>query len=57
MATLLLCCISNVMHGYIMAGNRQGGLADQLDPLAEKAEELLGKAEAIYKDNSRNYIS
>ena len=47
---------SNVMHGYMLAGNQQGGLADKIDPLAEKAENLLGKAEAISKDNSEIFI-
>jgi hypothetical protein len=44
--------------GYVMTGYMEGAAtggtagADKIDPLANKAEELLNKAEAISKDNS-----
>ncbi len=34
----------------------KGGLAATLDPLADKAEELLNKAEAMKKDNSEIFV-
>lgn len=45
--------LGNVMTGY-MEGAATGGSAgaDKIDPLANKAEELLNKAEALSKDNS-----
>ena len=46
--------LGNVMSGY-MQGTVGGGNADKIDPLANKAEELLNKAEALNKDNSDIY--
>ena len=48
--------LGNVMTGY-MEGAATGGTAgaDKIDPLANKAEELLNKAEALSKDNSDIY--
>ena len=34
----------------------EGGKAGQVDPIADKAEQLLDKAEALSKDNSEIYI-
>jgi hypothetical protein len=44
-----------IMHGYTLA---QGVAPDaaKTDPLADKAEQLLAKAEAISKDNSEIFI-
>jgi tetratricopeptide (TPR) repeat protein len=48
--------LGNVMTGY-MEGAATGGTAgaDKIDPLANKAEEMLNKAEALNKDNSDIY--
>ena len=47
--------LANVMHGYMQG---QGGAMNvaKSDPLADKAEELLNKAEALSKDNSEIFI-
>jgi len=41
---------------YFAAGGNPSGLAEVLDPLADKAETVLGKAEALSKDNSEIYV-
>lgn len=50
--------LANVNAGnMIMAGSGgMGGNADKLDPLADKAEGLLNKAEALNQNNSEIYI-
>jgi hypothetical protein len=48
--------LSNVMAGYMQGtvnGNPNGAVTD---PLADKAEEALNKAEALSKDNSEIFI-
>jgi hypothetical protein len=38
------------------AGGMNGGMADKLDPYADKAETFLNKAEALSKDNSEIFV-
>jgi RecA-family ATPase len=44
--------VSNVMQGYMLSSGQSGGFAAKTDPLADKAEQLINKAEAMNKDNS-----
>jgi len=44
----------NVSMAYAMTQG-QMGMAEKTDPIADKAEELLNKAEALSKDNSEIY--
>ncbi|TCZ74786.1 tetratricopeptide repeat protein [Flaviaesturariibacter aridisoli] len=48
--------LAKVSSGYSLTGGKMGGMAAQLDPIADKAEELLNKAEALSKDNSEIYV-
>lgn len=52
--------LSQVMSGYMMpelqGGGMASGLGDKIDPVADKAEALLSKAEAMQKDNSEIYL-
>jgi hypothetical protein len=50
--------LARVNAGYAisMSGGSMGGNADKTDPEANKAEELLDKAEALSKDNSEIFI-
>ena len=45
----------NVSAAYMMSMG-QMGMADKTDPIADKAEGLLSKAEDISKDNSEIYV-
>jgi hypothetical protein len=47
--------LGHVMTGYMQGDGQSSGGADKIDPLANKAEELLNKAEALNKDNSDIY--
>ncbi|HSF45115.1 MAG TPA: hypothetical protein VLA58_03865 [Chitinophagaceae bacterium] len=48
--------LSHVMAGYTMSNGQPGGSnITQLDMLADKAEGLISKAEALEKDNSEIY--
>lgn len=47
--------LGNVMTGYMQGDATGAGGADKIDPLANKAEEMLNKAEALSKDNSDIY--
>lgn len=42
--------------GMFSINGLEGGKAGQVDPIADKAEQLLDKAEALSKDNSEIYI-
>lgn len=44
--------LCNVMSAYTLNGGNITGMAATTDPIANKAEELLNKAEALRKDNS-----
>ncbi len=44
--------LGRVMKGNMMANGQTGGFADKTDPEADKAEQLLAKAEALTKENS-----
>jgi hypothetical protein len=50
--------LSNVNLGfnYAFAAGPMGGNSDKVDPLADKAEALLAKAEALSKDNSEIWV-
>jgi hypothetical protein len=49
--------LSHVMNGYMMmTGGQTTGMADKLDPIAAKAEELLSKAEALNKTHADIYL-
>jgi hypothetical protein len=50
--------LTQVNSGYsmMMANGKLGGLADKIDPVCDKAEQLLTKAEALSKDNSEIFI-
>ena len=47
--------LCNVMNGYMMSSTGGGGNTTQSDQIADKAEVLLNKAEAIEKENSDIY--
>lgn len=49
-------CRVNAGYAISMSGGGMGGNAAQTDPEADKAEELLNKAEALSKDNSEIFI-
>jgi hypothetical protein len=46
----------NLGNTLMAKAGGMGGNATELDPVADKAEELLSKAEALSKDNSEIYI-
>lgn len=48
--------LAQVNSGYTITSGNMGGMAEQLDPVADKAEELINKAEAMSKDNSEIYL-
>lgn len=48
--------LAQVNAGFSVSNGQMGGLADKLDPIASKAEELINKAEALSKDNAEIYI-
>lgn len=49
--------LAQVMHGYMLGNPGAGGTADKTDPVADKAEELLIKAESLAKaENSEIYV-
>ena len=48
--------LSNVMAGYFQGSANQAPNAAVTDPLADKAEEALNKAEALSKDNSEIFV-
>jgi hypothetical protein len=46
-----------VQSGYFLTqGSISGGMTSTLDPIADKAEQLLNKAEALSKDNSEIFL-
>ncbi|WP_276479989.1 hypothetical protein [Paraflavitalea pollutisoli] len=47
--------LGNIMTGLMQSNPSSGGGGEKLDPLANKAEELLNKAEALNKENSDIY--
>ena len=48
---------TQVLSGLMMMdGSMQGGMADKLDPISDKAEAMLNKAEGLTKNNSEIYI-
>lgn len=44
--------LAHVNTGLFLSGGKMGGMAAQLDPVADKAESLIVKAEALSADNS-----
>lgn len=48
--------LAKVNSGLMLSGGKMGGMSAQLDPIADKAEALLNKAEDLSKDNSEIYV-
>ncbi|HUR09753.1 MAG TPA: hypothetical protein VM012_00190 [Flavitalea sp.] len=48
--------LGQVMYGYMQGAPGGTGNAEKTDPLADKAEELIIKAESLSKDNSEIYV-
>lgn len=48
--------LSNVLSGYMSMNGSTGGSPEKLDPLADKAEAMLNKAEELSKDNSEIFV-
>jgi hypothetical protein len=49
--------LAKVNQGYVLSGGKStGGMAATLDPIADKAEILLTKAETLSKDNSEIFL-
>ena len=50
--------LANINHGNMLMTKTggMGGNANELDPVADKAEQLLNKAEVLSKDNAEIYI-
>lgn len=48
--------LSHVNSGYSLTGGQMGGMADKLDPIAEKAQVLIQKAETLSRDNSEIFV-
>lgn len=48
--------LATVNSGYSIPGAMNGGMAAKLDPIADKAEQLLNKADALNPNNSEIYI-
>src|SRR5688572_6249719 len=46
----------NLGYNYVFSAGPMGGNAEKGDPLADKAELLLNKAEALSKDNSEIFV-
>ena len=48
--------LAHVNAGYFSTGGKMGGLTATVDPIADKAEALIAKAEALSKDNSEIFV-
>lgn len=48
--------LAHVNSGYSLTGGQMGGMSATLDPIADKAEILIQKAEALSKDNSEIFV-
>ncbi|HEU4472241.1 MAG TPA: hypothetical protein VFR58_14210, partial [Flavisolibacter sp.] len=48
--------LTQINSGYFLMGGQMGGMTEKIDPVADKAEQLIDKAEALSKDNSEIYI-
>jgi hypothetical protein len=48
--------LAHVNSGYYLTGGQMGGMATTLDPIADKAEQLIAKAEELSKDNSEIFV-
>jgi hypothetical protein len=48
--------LAKVNAGMTQMNGLRGGMAAKLDPMADKAEDLLNKAEALSKDNSEIWV-
>jgi hypothetical protein len=47
---------AQITSAYYLGNGQMGGMADTYDPIADKAEALLNKAEALNKDNSEIFV-
>lgn len=48
--------LANVNMGYGLSGGQMGAGAAKIDPLADKAEALINKADELSKNNSEIYV-
>jgi hypothetical protein len=48
--------LAQVNVGYTMSMGKSGGMTAQLDPIADKSEQLINKADELNKDNSEVYV-
>ena len=48
--------LANVNMGMTMMNGQMGGDASKIDPIADKAESLIGQAELLSRDNAEIYI-
>ncbi|HEX6332658.1 MAG TPA: hypothetical protein VFZ78_00445 [Flavisolibacter sp.] len=48
--------LTQVNAGFMQTGGKMGGMAATLDPLADKAEQLIAKAEGLSADNSEIWL-
>lgn len=48
--------LAHVNAGYFSTGGKMGGMTATLDPIADKAEALIQKAEALSQDNSEIFV-
>ena len=48
--------LAKVNSGMVMVQDQSGGMAAQVDPIADKAEALINEAENLGKENSEIYV-
>jgi hypothetical protein len=48
--------LANVNMGYNLTAGKMGGMTETLDPIADKADEMITKAAELSKDNSEIYV-
>jgi hypothetical protein len=48
--------LTQVNAGFMMSNGQTGGMAEKLDPIADKAEGLLSKAEAMQQNSSEIFV-
>ncbi|RYZ00627.1 MAG: hypothetical protein EOO11_00945 [Chitinophagaceae bacterium] len=48
--------LAKINTGYFMSNGKTGGMAATFDPIADKAEALINKADALSTDNSEVYV-
>lgn len=48
--------LTQINSGYAMSKGQMGGMTDKIDPIADKAEQLIVKAADLSKDNPEIYV-